>query len=33
MTFSGEYTLEGTTWLLDRILPGSEFTASLPMAR
>jgi hypothetical protein len=27
VTFSGEYTLEGTTWLLDRILPGSEITA------
>jgi hypothetical protein len=27
VTFSGEYTLEGTTWLLDRTIPGSEITA------
>jgi hypothetical protein len=27
VTFSGEYTLEGTTWLLDRTIPGSEVTA------
>ena len=27
MTFSGEYTLEGTTWLLDKTIPGSEITA------
>jgi hypothetical protein len=27
VTFSGEYTLEGTTWLLDKTIPGSEVTA------
>jgi heat shock protein HslJ len=27
VTFSGEYTLEGTTWLLDKTIPGSEITA------
>jgi hypothetical protein len=27
VTFSGEYTLEGTTWLLDKTVPGSEITA------
>ena len=27
MTFSGEYTLEGTIWLLDGTIPGSEITA------
>jgi hypothetical protein len=27
VTFSGEYTLEGTTWLLDRTIPGSEISA------
>jgi hypothetical protein len=27
VTFSGEYTLEGITWLLDKTLPGSEITA------
>jgi hypothetical protein len=27
VTFSGEYTLEGTTWLLERTIPGSEITA------
>jgi hypothetical protein len=26
VTFSGEYTLEGTTWLLDKTIPGSEIT-------
>jgi hypothetical protein len=27
VTFSGEYMLEGTTWLLDKTIPGSEVTA------
>jgi len=27
VTFLGEYTLEGTTWLLDKTIPGSEITA------
>jgi heat shock protein HslJ len=27
VTFAGEYTLEGTTWLLDKTIPGSEITA------
>ena len=27
VTFSGEYTLEGPTWLLDKTIPGSEITA------
>jgi hypothetical protein len=27
VTFSGEYTLEGTSWLLDGTIPGSEITA------
>jgi hypothetical protein len=27
VTFSGGYVLEGTTWLLDRTIPGSEITA------
>ncbi|HSR31054.1 MAG TPA: Gmad2 immunoglobulin-like domain-containing protein [Anaerolineae bacterium] len=27
VTFSGAYTLEGTTWLLDKTIPGSEITA------
>jgi hypothetical protein len=27
VTFSGEYTLEGTTWLLDKTIAGSEITA------
>ena len=27
VTFSGEYTLEGTTWLLDNTIVGSEVTA------
>jgi heat shock protein HslJ len=27
VTFSGEYTLEETTWLLDKTIPGSEITA------
>jgi heat shock protein HslJ len=27
VTFSGEYSLEGTTWLLDKTIPGSEITA------
>jgi len=27
VTFSGEYMLEGTTWLLDKTIPGSEITA------
>jgi hypothetical protein len=27
VTFSGEYTLEGTTWLLDKTIPGSEVRA------
>jgi heat shock protein HslJ len=27
VTFSGEYTLEGTNWLLDKTVPGSEITA------
>ena len=27
VTFSGGYMLEGTTWLLDRTIPGSEITA------
>jgi hypothetical protein len=27
VTFSGEFTLEGTTWLLDGTIPGSEITA------
>jgi len=27
VTFSGQYALEGTTWLLDRTIPGSEITA------
>ena len=27
VTFAGEYMLEGTTWLLDKTIPGSEITA------
>ena len=27
VTFSGDYTLECTTWLLDKTIPGSEVTA------
>ena len=27
VTFAGTYTLEGTTWLLDKTIPGSEVTA------
>jgi heat shock protein HslJ len=27
VTFAGEYRLEGTTWLLDKTIPGSEITA------
>ena len=27
VTFAGEYTLEGTTWLLDKTIPGSKITA------
>ena len=27
VTFSGDYSLEGTTWLLDKTIPGSELTA------
>jgi heat shock protein HslJ len=27
VTFSGDYTLEGTTWLVDKTIPGSEVTA------
>jgi heat shock protein HslJ len=32
VTFSGEYTLEGTTWLLDKTIPGSEITAEFTAA-
>jgi heat shock protein HslJ len=32
VTFSGEYTLEGTTWLLDKTIPGSEITAEFTPA-
>ncbi len=32
VTFAGEYTLEGTTWLLDKTIPGSEITAEFTAA-